>query len=928
MNVKNKFSSKFFAVMLAVSLAFISIPVDEAAATLAQRAAASNGTGTIGEEVQIDFTMNDGVGLAGMQFTVNYDKDQFEIDESDSDFDGREDGIVPTSGLNLGSEPTVGIFNSLGYINIVLARGGGESIPAGAAGQVVNLVGIKFTIKSGAVNGTYPITITNVTASAGGDTSEPLGESVAGSITVTGGATLVDITAFDAIADVNAGTAGSATYADATAVIDVLPTMVSANTSAVTVPVTTWVDTDSYDPSVVGSYTFTATLGAIPAGFANPGALTASVEVVVASPVDITAFDAIADVNAGMAGSATYADATAVIDVLPTMVSANTSAVTVPVTTWVDTDSYDPSVVGSYTFTATLGAIPADFANPGALTASVEVVVAAPVDITAFDAIADVNAGMAGSATYADATAVIDVLPTMVSANTSAVTVPVTTWVDTDSYDPSVVGSYTFTATLGAIPAGFANPGALTASVEVVVASPVDITAFDAIADVNAGMAGSATYADATAVIDVLPTMVSANTSAVTVPVTTWVDTDSYDPSVVGSYTFTATLGAIPADFANPGALTASVEVVVAAPVDITAFDAIADVNAGMAGSATYADATAVIDVLPTMVSANTSAVTVPVTTWVDTDSYDPSVVGSYTFTATLGAIPADFANPGALTASVEVVVAAPTSSSSGGGSSSSRTYTITTTAGKGGSIEAVKGVSVKSGENATFNIIPNEGYAINDIKVDDKSVGVVNSYEFIKVGSNHMLSATFKKIEAFEFTDVPESTWYYGPVMTAYDRGWFTGTSVNSFSPNAAISRGMFVTVLWTIDGKQTAGVHGFKDVSTDKYYNAGVAWAAEHGIVEGYGEDIFGPNDNITREQLAVMFQHYAVYKGYDLSASDDLSKFTDANRTSAYARNAIKWAVGSRIINGKGSGILDPTGNTSRAEAAAMLINLFEK
>ena len=118
-----------------------------------------------------------------------------------------------------------------------------------------------------------------------------------------------------------------------------------------------------------------------------------------------------------------------------------------------------------------MGAIPAGFANTGGYTATVEVVVAAAADveITAFDAIADKDGGKVGAATYADAAAVIAALPTDVTANSNAVTVPVTTWVDTDSYDPAVAGSYTFTATLGAIPAGFANTGGYTATVEVVV---------------------------------------------------------------------------------------------------------------------------------------------------------------------------------------------------------------------------------------------------------------------------------------------------------------------------------------------------------------------------------------------------------------------------------------------------------------------------
>ncbi|WP_379136706.1 S-layer homology domain-containing protein [Paenibacillus sp. sgz500958] len=379
----------------------------------------------------------------------------------------------------------------------------------------------------------------------------------------------VEITGFDAISNISAGTAGSATYANAAAVIAALPASATANTSAVTVPVTTWVDTDTYNPAVAGSYTFTATLGAIPVGYANAGSHTATVEVVVSAPADveITGFDAISNISAGTAGSATYANAAAVIAALPASATANTSAVTVPVTTWVDTDTYNPAVAGSYTFTATLGAIPVGYANAGSHTATVEVVVSAPADveITGFDAISNISAGTAGSATYANAAAVIAALPASATANTSAVTVPVTTWVDTDTYNPAVAGSYTFTATLGAIPVGYVNAGSHTATVEVVVSAPADveITGFDAISNISAGTAGSATYANAAAVIAALPASATANTSAVTVPVTTWVDTDTYNPAVAGSYTFTATLGAIPVGYANAGSHTATVEVVV-----------------------------------------------------------------------------------------------------------------------------------------------------------------------------------------------------------------------------------------------------------------------------------------------------------------------------------------------------------------------------
>ena len=178
------------------------------------------------------------------------------------------------------------------------------------------------------------------------------------------------------------------------------------------------------------------------------------------------------------------------------------------------------------------------------------------------------------------------------------------------------------------------------------------------------------------------------------------------------------------------------------------------------------------------------------------------------------------------------------------------------------------------------------------------------------------------------DFIDVPENEWYYEPVKMACEKGWFSGTSDTTFSPDTAMTRGMIVTVLWRIEGRPAAQAKSFNDVAADKYYSTAVAWAAEHGIVSGYGNDVFGPDDSITREQMAVMLYNYAKYKGYDLSASGDLSKFVDRNKTTEYAVNAIKWAVGSGIINGKGGSILDPTGNSTRAEVATMLMKFLPR
>lgn len=266
--------------------------------------------------------------------------------------------------------------------------------------------------------------------------------------------------------------------------------------------------------------------------------------------------------------------------------------------------------------------------------------------------------------------------------------------------------------------------------------------------------------------------------------------------------------------------------------------------------------------------------------------------------------------------------------SSSGGGSSAPISYIITTSAGQGGSIDTAKTVSVIAGASATFNIKANEGYAIEDVKVDGKSIGVVDSYEFKDVNANHTISVTFKQVESIihDFTDVPKDTWYYESVMNARDKGWFFGTSDTTFSPNAEMTRGMIVTVLWRIEGKPSAKSHSFNDLAVDKYYNAGVAWAAEHGIVSGYGNGMFGPEDSITREQMAVILMNYAKYKGYDISMKADLSKFADGESISPWAKDAISWANAEGLIQGSGSQLM-PADNAVRCQVAAILQRFIE-
>ena len=133
-----------------------------------------------------------------------------------------------------------------------------------------------------------------------------------------------------------------------------------------------------------------------------------------------------------------------------------------------------------------------------------------------------------------------------------------------------------------------------------------------------------------------------------------------------------------------------------------------------------------------------------------------------------------------------------------------------------------------------------------------------------------------------------------------------------------------MLVTVLHSLDGKPAAGKGGFTDVADGAWYANAVAWAAEHGIVSGVSDSAFAPNGAITREQLAVMLYRYAQYKGYDVSKTADLSGYTDSVTISAWAPQALKWAVGSGLISGTGTHTLSPRGTATRAQIAVILQN----
>lgn len=180
---------------------------------------------------------------------------------------------------------------------------------------------------------------------------------------------------------------------------------------------------------------------------------------------------------------------------------------------------------------------------------------------------------------------------------------------------------------------------------------------------------------------------------------------------------------------------------------------------------------------------------------------------------------------------------------------------------------------------------------------------------------------------ESSTFDDVSPSDWYYDAAEYVYENGMMNGTSYSAFSPNTTTTRGMLVTILHRLENEPAATGSGFTDVASGAYYADAVAWAAVHDIVTGASETKFEPDNPITREQMAAILYRYAQYKGYDVTASNDLSGYTDASQISAYATTAMQWANAEGLIAGNTSTTINPKGNATRAEVATILMRFCE-
>lgn len=177
-------------------------------------------------------------------------------------------------------------------------------------------------------------------------------------------------------------------------------------------------------------------------------------------------------------------------------------------------------------------------------------------------------------------------------------------------------------------------------------------------------------------------------------------------------------------------------------------------------------------------------------------------------------------------------------------------------------------------------------------------------------------------------FLDI-RTHWAKSAIESAVAKGLFAGTSPTTFHPDQAMNRAMLVTVLYRMEKEPAAEGRGksFEDVSAGAYYAKAVAWASDKGIVAGYSETQFGPEDTITREQLAVILNSYATYKGYNTSKTADLAAFQDADQISEWARVPVQWANVMKLLNGRTSTTLAPKGSATRAEVAKILVTFLD-
>lgn len=202
-------------------------------------------------------------------------------------------------------------------------------------------------------------------------------------------------------------------------------------------------------------------------------------------------------------------------------------------------------------------------------------------------------------------------------------------------------------------------------------------------------------------------------------------------------------------------------------------------------------------------------------------------------------------------------------------------------------------------------------------------------SYQFTQPRGTVTINVTFAKkpVEPLPFVDVAAEDWYGDAVAAVYARGLMTGTAEDTFPPELAATRGMVVSILHRLAGSPTVNAEVFADVAVDDWYGQAVAWAASECIASGTSAETFSPNAAVTREQLAALLCNFAAQQGMDTTARSDLSNFDDAATVSDWAQDAVSWAHAEGLLAGTSATTLSPQGEATRAQLAAMLVRFSD-
>ena len=294
------------------------------------------------------------------------------------------------------------------------------------------------------------------------------------------------------------------------------------------------------------------------------------------------------------------------------------------------------------------------------------------------------------------------------------------------------------------------------------------------------------------------------------------------------------------------------------------------------------------------------------------------------------------------------VVVQPGTNPTPGGGGGGAVTYAVSVPKETAGGSVSVSPKSAAKNATVTITVKPDEGYELDTLTVTDSKGNELaltdaggGKYTFTMPGTNVKIEVSFRKAvpiwesctggaecPAHLFTDVNTSAWYHEAVDYVLVNGLMSGYGNGVFGPNDNLSRAQLCQILYNKEGRPAVtGSSAFADIADGAWYADAVTWAAKSGIVGGYGNGLFGPEDNITREQLAAILYRYAQTKGYDTASGADLSAYGDASDVSSWAIPAMQWACGTGVIMGVTESTLLPQGSATRVQVATMLMRFCE-